>query len=170
MASGSGRRTLDTVVRINGIVFLHGGIGPRVAGMSCEAINAGVRRELTEELDLTREAPLEGLSGTEDGPLWYRGLAREPDDTFAATLDEILAKQNARAIVTGHTLAPDGRIHVRFGGKVVQIDTGMQPAYVPDGRASALEIQNGVFTAIYTDRRDVLFTLPAAAAPAVPGR
>ena len=31
------------------------------------------------------------------------------------------------------------------------IDTGMQPAYVPNGRASALEIRGGVFTAIYLD-------------------
>ena len=49
-----------------------------------------------------------------------------------------------------------GRARVRFGGKVIQIDTGMQPAYSPTGRASALEMSGGVFTAIYEDRRDVL--------------
>ena len=36
------------------------------------------------------------------------------------------------------------------------MDTGMQPAYVAKGRASALEIRGNVFTAIYVDRRDVL--------------
>jgi hypothetical protein len=30
----------------------------------------------------------------------------------------------------------------------------MQPAYVPDGRASALEIRSGETTALYADRRD----------------
>jgi hypothetical protein len=94
--------------------------------------------------------------------LWYRGLAQEPE-AFGSTVDEILTRQNARAIVIGHTITPDARIRARFGGKVVQIDTGMQPAYVEKGRASALEIRDGVFTAIYTDRRDVLFTLPAEA-------
>jgi hypothetical protein len=53
-------------------------------------------------------------------------------------------------------VVPGGRVRPRFGGKVIQIDTGMQPAYVPDGRASALEIAHGTMTAIYTDRRDVL--------------
>ena len=64
--------------------------------------------------------------------------------------------QRARLMVIGHTITPDRRVRVRFGGKVVQIDTGMQPDYVHDGRASALEITHGVMTAIYSDRRDVL--------------
>ena len=59
-------------------------------------------------------------------------------------------------IVIGHTVVQEGRISVRFGGTVMQIDTGMQPAYTPTGRASALEISHGVFTAIYEDRRDAL--------------
>ena len=47
-----------------------------------------------------------------------------------------------------------GRITTRFDGRVIQIDTGMQPAYVQGGRASALEIARGEATAIYVDRRD----------------
>jgi hypothetical protein len=159
---GEWLRKLDTVVRINGVLFVHGGISPGIAGMSCDAINTAVRREMTSDIENTRGAALESLSAREDGPLWYRGLAQEPEG-FASTVDDILAKQNARAIVIAHTLAPAARINPRFGGKVVQIDTGMQPAYVETGRASALEIRDGVVTAIYTDRRDVLFTLPADA-------
>jgi hypothetical protein len=155
-------RKLDTVAKINGIVFLHGGISPSVADMPCETINASVRRELSEDVEKTREAPLASLSAREDGPLWYRGLAQEPD-AFAPTVDEILTKQRAQAIVIGHTVAPDGRIRVRFSGKVFQIDTGMQPAYIATGRPSALEIQRGVFTAIYPDRRDTLVGEPAQA-------
>jgi hypothetical protein len=95
--------------------------------------------------------------------LWYRGLAQEPP-TFAPRVDEILAQQGARAIVIAHTVVPEGRIVGRFGGKVLQIDTGMQPAYVPTGRASALEIRGDTFTAIYMDRRDALEG-PAKARP-----
>jgi hypothetical protein len=159
---GERLRKLDVAVKVNGILFLHGGISPEVAGMSCDAINTTVRQEMTADIENTRRAPLESLSARETGPLWYRGLAQEPE-TFAPMVDEILAKQSVRAIVIGHTVAPEGRIQMRFGGKVFQIDTGMQPAYIKTGRASALEIQGGVFTAIYTDRRDVLFTLPAEA-------
>jgi len=118
-------------------------------------MNTTVRRELTEDIDKTRAAPLNSLAAREDGPLFYRGLAQEPDE-FAPKVDEILAAQHARAIVVAHTVARDGRIALRFGGRVVQVDTGMQPAYVPDGRASALEIVNGVFSAIYEDRTDRL--------------
>ena len=35
-------------------------------------------------------------------------------------------------------------------------DTGMLTSYIPDGRASALEIKDGTFTAIYLDRREVI--------------
>ena len=157
---GEWLRKLDTVVQINGVLFVHGGISPEIAVMSCDALNEAVRRELGEDLENTRNAPLESLSAKESGPLWYRGLAQEPD-AFASSVDEVLAKQNARAIVIGHTVTADGRIRTRFGGKVIQLDTGMQPAYVQGGRASALEIRNGVVTAIYADRRDVLLTLPA---------
>jgi hypothetical protein len=152
-------RGLNAVARLDGILFLHGGISPAVAGIPCVEINATVRRELTSGFALTRKAPLLSLAGREDGPLWYRGLAQQPE-SFAPRLDEILEKQNARAIVIAHTIAPGGRILGRFGGKVVQIDTGMLSSYVPDGRASALEIRNGTFTALYQDRREVLFDPP----------
>ena len=127
--------------------------------MSCDAINDTVRRELTTDLDKTRAAPLSSLTAREDGPFWYRGLAQP--ETPASQVDDLLAKQRARAIVIGHTVATSGRITPRFDGRVFQIDTGMQPAYVPTGAASALEISHGVFTAIYEDRRDLLVTAPA---------
>jgi hypothetical protein len=152
---GSRLRSLNAVERINGILFLHGGISPAVASLRCAAVNDTVRRELSADLATTRETPLASLTAREDGPLWYRGLAQEPE-SFAPEVDKILAAQQARVIVVAHTVLPEGRIGVRFGGKVLMIDTGMQPAYVPTGRASALEIRGGVFTAIYRDRRDVL--------------
>jgi hypothetical protein len=157
---GKWLRGLNAVVKINGILFLHGGISPAVAALPCETINATVRRELTSDLDQTRAAPMGSLAAREDGPLWYRGLAQEPL-ALAPQVDEILAQQRARVIVVAHTVVPGGRILGRFGGKVWQIDTGMQPGYVPTGRASALQIQDGTLTAIYPDRRQVLGELPA---------
>jgi hypothetical protein len=147
---GKWLRGLDTVAKIDGVLFLHGGISPAVAAIPCDQINETVRRELAGDHPLAQ-----GLATREDGPLWYRGLAQEPDD-FAASVDTILAAQKASAIVVGHTVSPTGRIRVRFGGKVLQIDTGMQPAYVANGHASALVIENGQVSAIYDDRRELL--------------
>jgi len=164
---GKWLRTLPVVVKINGIVFLHGGISPAVASLSCAEINATIGKELGADLDKTRAAPLASLAAREDGPLWYRGLAQQPD-TFAAEVNGILAAQHARAIVIAHTVVPEGRVLPRFSGRVIQLDTGMQPGYVPMGRASALEIQDGVATAIYTDRRDVLPAIPSETPTAPP--
>lgn len=147
---GKWLRGLDVVARINGVLFLHGGISPAVAPMTCEQINDTVHRELAGERPDAR-----GLATREDGPLWYRGLAQEPDD-FASSVDAILASQKASAIVVGHTVSPTGRIRVRFGGKVLQLDTGMQPAYVTNGHASALVIEDGHATAIYDDRAEAI--------------
>jgi hypothetical protein len=158
---GQWLRQHDVMIKINGLVFVHGGIPPPLAALTCETVNTTIRREVTADLEKTLADPLASLSGREDGHLWNRDLAEEPD-AFAPQVNEILAKQSARAIVIGHTVTADGRIRVRFGGKVFQVDTGMQPVYVPKGRASALDIRRGVFTAIYQDQRDVLQAAPAA--------
>ena len=152
---GAYLRQLPAVIRINGVVFLHGGLSPAYAARSCDDINEEVRRDLTEDLAQTRAAVTSTLVGKADGPLWYRGLAQEPD-TFGPDVDRILEAQQATAMVVGHTGAPGEHVTMRFGGKVFLIDTGMNPKYVPDGRPSALEIVNGVFTAIYPDGRVVL--------------
>jgi hypothetical protein len=146
-------RQLPVTIKIDGIMFAHGGISPAVAPMGCAAINDQVRRELTSDLDKTRAKPLASLTARVDGPLWYRGLAQEPE-SFAPQVGEILSALGARAIVVAHTVATTGRITTRFDGRVIQIDTGMQPAYVQGGRASALDIHRDEATAIYVDRRD----------------
>lgn len=146
-------RQRPVTIKINGVMFLHGGISPAVAPLGCAAINDQVRRDLTSDLDKTRAAPLSSLTARVDGPLWYRGLAQEPD-TFAPQVAEILTALGARAIVVGHTVTQNARVTPRFDGRVIQMDTGMQPAYVTGGRASALEIKGDEATAIYVDRRD----------------
>ena len=163
---GEWLRTLDVAIKINGVLFVHGGISPAIASLSCDDLNRRARRELTEDEEKTRADPSHSLVAGDDGPLWYRGLAQEPE-AFAPQVDEILNKQHARAIVIGHTVTPEARIRVRFGGTVLQIDTGMQPVYVERGRASALDVQKETFSAIYTDRRDVLPT-PSVAPESAP--
>ena len=155
-------RRHDAVVKIDGVVFLHGGLTPEVAALGCQAINETIRREVTADLDRTRESALQSLSGREDGPLWYRGLAREDEATLAPKVDEVLRVLGARAVVVGHTPRETGRIEVRLGGRVVLIDVGMLPAY--GGHLAALEITPGGMTALYPDRREILERAPAAAA------
>ncbi len=97
------------------------------------------------------------LTINQDGPLWFRGFAEWTDDEGAKQVAGIADAYRALHFVVGHTVQPDGRIHERFGGKVFLIDTGMLSSYFPGGRASALEIVGGGFTAIYPDKREALF-------------
>jgi hypothetical protein len=84
------------------------------------------------------------------GPLWYRGFStlseRDPDDIVS-----LLQRYRAARFVTAHTVTSDRRIHVRFGGRVILIDTGML-ASVYNGRPSALRIDGSSLTAIYEDQ------------------
>ena len=149
-------RARDTVARINGVLFLHGGISPAAAALGCDGINETVRGELKAlPADAARIAAF--LSTREDGPLWYRGLAVDSEADRAGDLTTMLERLQARAMVIGHTVAANSRITTRFGGRVVQIDTGMLGGtFYPGGRASALEIKDGRFEAIYEDGREQL--------------
>jgi len=82
------------------------------------------------------------------GPLWYRGMAQEPEAEFAPRLGQILKRFKARSVVIGHTVSPAKRITSRFDGRVIMIDTGMLASYF-QGRASALEMQDGQLRGIY---------------------
>lgn len=100
------------------------------------------------------------LSVHPEGPLWYRGFA-EWKEEGAAQATKLLESYGVAHFVVGHTPQRDGRIHPRFGGKVFLIDTGMLASYFPGGRASALEIRDGKFTAVYLGHRNVLLDTAA---------
>jgi hypothetical protein len=158
-------RERPTVVRVNGILFVHGGVSEKNASLGCEGLNAAVRRDMAA-LPVPAEQIPTLLPSTEDGPLWYRGMARDPEDAStsplgAVAVDRILKVMNARAVVVGHTPVLKGAITPRFDGRVILIDTGMLGGeFFPGGVASALEIQGTTFTAIYERGREAV-PLPA---------
>ena len=138
--------------QVNGVLFLHGGVSPSVAPLGCSGINDSIRTDLTTGFEKFRATPLETFAGGEEGPLWYRGLARD-DQLPDEAVTKILEAAKAKAIVIGHTVTENGRITPRFGGRVVQIDTGMLTEVYKNGRPSALEIVGDKWTAIYEDGR-----------------
>jgi hypothetical protein len=158
-ASGEYGRWLrghPVVARVNGVVFVHGGLTPEVAALGCRAINETVRREITTDVDKTRRDPQSTLAAAANGPLWYRGLAGEDEATLAPKLEQVLRAMDARAIVVGHTVTKTGRIQERLGGQIVMIDVGMSPFY-DGGHLAALEVlPNARMTALYPDTREPL--------------
>jgi hypothetical protein len=144
-------------VKVNGVLFVHAGVSEKTASLGCEGMNEAIRGDL-DALPVAAEKVPSMFASSADGPLWYRGLAMEPEHAFAATVDRILTEVRARAIVIGHTPGPSiGRIATRFGGRVILIDTGMlQGNFYPGGTPSALELHDGSMTAIYDGRREPL--------------
>jgi hypothetical protein len=141
----------NAVIKINGTVFVHGGISEKYSTWKIEDINNQLRLELS---DLRRAAETgqppniqrPQVAYREDGPLWYRQLASAPEDDLRDEVDRILANLGADHIVIAHTprIAATVEAMRRFNGKVWVIDTGISRVY--GGHLSALIIENGEFT------------------------
>lgn len=141
----------NAVIKINGIVFVHGGISERFSTWKIEDINERLRIELS---DLRRAAETgqppnierPQVAYSEEGPLWYRELASIAEEELQEEVDRILANLGAEHMVIAHTpqIAATPETMRRFGGKVWVIDTGISRVY--RGRLSALIIENGHFT------------------------
>lgn len=120
-------------------------------------------KEISTDVVRRHAEQLEPVAGIDDwyvmhpeGPLWFRGAARWDEDLRGAEMAALLDGIGARVMVVGHTPDPAGRIKTRFDGRVITIDTGMLSSYYTGGRPSALEIDDGVFSAIYLGEREVL--------------
>jgi Calcineurin-like phosphoesterase len=120
-----------------------------------------VEPELKDELQKFLSFPT-WFCNSPDSPIWYRGLALEPEEKLKAGLDAMLARLKIGYIVAGHTVRPKGVITQRFDNRVFLIDTGMlKSAYA--GKASALEIHDGQFTAWYAGEKPQVLVPPSAA-------
>lgn len=136
----------NTVIRINDTLFMHGGLGPSFVAPDRNTMNRAVQGALNGE-------PLAGFENilvNQEGPLWYRGLARNEEATEAPHLDAVLQRHGVRRIVVGHTkLAP--AIIPRFGGRVIVADVA-NVANHPDPHAFVI-IEGDVVTAVHRGQR-----------------
>ncbi|MBY6205679.1 metallophosphoesterase [Halomonas denitrificans] len=138
-------RDQRVAIRINDVVFLHGGISADYCRSSLSSWTERARDALDarsqEELDILVD-PL--------GPLWYRGLSGVEPTAAPETVDAILDRYDANHIVVGHT-PTGGVIWPRYGGRVIQIDTGIASYY--GGHVGYLEITKEGRFAGYRDGR-----------------
>lgn len=129
--------THNAIVKVNGTLFLHGGISPRYASRSLGELNDAIRAELRGE----RDGRL-GVGADPEGPLWFRGLAESlPPATLESYLGQLFAAQSARRIVMGHTIQENG-ISLRAGDRLALIDVGMSRQTI-NGAPSCLVIEPG---------------------------
>ena len=143
----------NAVIKINNIIFVHGGISERFSKWKLKDINDRLRLELT---DLRRavitSSPAYIGEGDRifvyniNGPLWFRNLARFDEEDYMEVVNEILSNLKAQYMVIAHTPRIIKEDMIRFGGKVWIIDTGISEVFRPQGGfLSALIIENGKF-------------------------
>lgn len=148
----------NVVIKINDIIFVHGGISEEYASWKLEDINALARRELDLYKGLAirsngeKDLPPPTILYQADGPLWNRDFALKNEAEFRDTLQKVLEALGARHMVIAHTpyggrtlspvVAPEALS--RFDGRVWIIDTGISSFY--GGSLSALIIEDGWFS------------------------
>ena len=131
---GSWIRRHPAAIRINGTLFVHGGISPKYVRTTRAEMNRTIQREL---LDPSRLPP--GMTTDTQGPLWYRGFAEEDEGPLEAHLQAVLRFHGVNRIVIGHTVTRTA-IMPRFGGRVVNVDIGLSRVY---GRPPACLVLTG---------------------------
>lgn len=148
----------NAVIKINDIVFVHGGISEKYSLWKMDELNKRLRQELSELAraeefsEPARMGPPE-VAYKGDGPLWYRDLAVVPEEDMKEEVDRILANLGAKVIVLAHTpRIPSKKEMSRFGGKIWIIDTGISSVY--GGRLSALIIENGKEPSIWGENNE----------------
>ncbi len=132
MELGRWLRTKHTIIRLNGILFVHGGIPPRVAtrGASLDQVNRLARETLdARSYEIAFDDALRNYYGhSDEGPFWYRGYHRTEAGRYpqatAAQVDSVLDAYAARAIVVGHTGV--AQVSSLYQGKVYALDIPLE--------------------------------------------
>ena len=99
---------------------------------------------LTEEPETLRAIDAASRLGdsallSTDGPLWYRNNILCPGIVEEYRLEAALDAIAARRVVVGHTPTPGRQVQQRFGGRLIELDTGMLKYYKGSGNALVLE-------------------------------
>jgi len=151
----------NSVIKINDVVYVHGGISEPISKWPLREINTVMRTELAYFQGIMRDPQRTSrafhpkLVYDPEGPLWFRGLA-ESGKAAQSEVDRILANLGAKAMVIGHNFFSykGGRSQVitkdyvaRFQDKVWIMDTGISSQYSGSygGVPSALIYENGEF-------------------------
>jgi hypothetical protein len=145
MEMGRWLRTKHSAIRLNGILFVHGGIGPHMveARLGLQDINAEARAyiDLRSYHIVFDETPVFWYSS--GGPFWYRGYYEPREGWYThATQEEveaILDFYGAHAVVVGHTGVD--QVKSLFEGRVFGVDVPLETL----GSFQGLLWEGGVF-------------------------
>jgi len=122
-------RTRNTCIRINDLLFVHGGISPQLlaAGIQPLACNAKVQKIFSSSSSQPELSEEDNLLLGSFGPFWYRGYFTSGSKYQQLHKQEALAildQISADYIIVGHTT--QDFINPFFGRRIIPIDTGIK--------------------------------------------
>ena len=130
MELGRWLRSKNAAIRLNGVLFVHGGLSPRLVerGMSLEELNEAARANLDiRSYELAFSDTAKFLYGS-NGPFWYRGYHYAAEGRYRKAtpqqIDIILQAYGATAVVVGHTGVDQAES--LYDGKVYGIDVPVE--------------------------------------------
>ncbi|MFY8160426.1 MAG: metallophosphoesterase [Candidatus Kapaibacteriota bacterium] len=120
-------RTKNSVIKINDILFSHGGLSPALVNKkyTLEEINNFTQKYIGEDEDYLKFInPRASFIFDRQGPMWYRGYFGDYKEHYKGTsqkdIDKILNYYEANHIVVGHTIVD--KVQTLFNNKVIAID------------------------------------------------
>ena len=148
----------NAVIKINNIIFVHGGISEKFSKWPLKSINNRLRTELEDlrRAVMNSTRPMipdfqRQIVWDPNGPYWYRGYFQVDEDDFKENVDRILKNLEAEYMVIAHTprVIETKEDMQLFQGRIWIIDTGISELYRihMQGRLSALIINKGKFDA-----------------------
>ena len=93
----------------------------------------------------------------DQGPLWFRGAARWPEEQLSRQMNEILETFGIDRIVSGQSDGKQRLIRSRFDDRVLLTSINMDDnPYAGGGKPAALEISNGDYFVVTLGGRELL--------------
>ena len=130
------------VLKLGDSLFLHGGISAKYSEWSESRFNDRVREDIILPMSPT---PEENCTQDPMGPLWYRGLAQDSEESLAPLVEQLLAKHKVKRIIIGHTPTKTGVVS-RLQGKVILADVGLSQYY--GARKACVVLEDGLAFAL----------------------
>lgn len=124
-------------LKLGDSLFIHGGISAKYSEWSEARINDRIRQDILLPVS---PSPQENVTQDPSGPLWYRGLAQDGEESIAPVVEEILARHKVKRIVIGHTPTSTGVVS-RLHGKIILADVGLSQYF--GARRACLVLEGG---------------------------
>ncbi|MES2653093.1 MAG: metallophosphoesterase [Bacteroidota bacterium] len=143
----------NSIELINGVLFTHGGLHPKLAGykLNLNEINKIVSDNYYKPYyPKPGKTVLQFLTSTNTGISWYRGYFK--GDLTQEDVERGLDQFKAKSIVVGHTL--QSKVNTKYNGKVIGIDVKHPKDYhknFPNKKSEGLLVDGSKYYRVFHD-------------------